>query len=66
VVVILARRSTPRTADVGRHIFAKRPRCKACGSAQLGATRTIARDGDAVLRYVRCQQCGGRFVLVLE
>jgi hypothetical protein len=56
----------PRIVDIGKHIFAKRPRCKACGSADLRATRTICKDGDAVHRYVSCQKCGERFVLVLD
>ena len=57
---------TPRTVDITKHIFAKRPRCKGCGSADLRATRTIFRDGDAVHRYVSCRKCGERFVLVLD
>jgi DNA-directed RNA polymerase subunit RPC12/RpoP len=62
----LRNKGLPCVADVSRHIFAKRPRCRACGSAALVATRTIGRDGDAVHRYVRCRQCGGKYVLVLE
>jgi hypothetical protein len=57
---------TPRTSDLARHIFAKRPRCRACNSVALRSTRTIGRDGDTVMRYVRCRQCGGNFILVLE
>jgi hypothetical protein len=57
---------TPRTADPSKHIFGKRPRCKACGSADLHATRTICRDGDAIHRYVTCKKCGQRYVLVLD
>jgi hypothetical protein len=60
------RRDIPLTADPSKYIFAKRPRCRTCGSADLRATRTICRDGDAVHRYVRCGTCGGRFVLVLD
>jgi DNA-directed RNA polymerase subunit RPC12/RpoP len=58
------------TADPARHIWAKRPRCRTCGSADLIAVRTLCRDGDdgggAVTRYVRCRRCGGRYVLTLD
>jgi hypothetical protein len=60
------RRAEPRIADPAKHIFAKRPRCRACNSPDLRATRTICRDGDAVHRYVTCKKCGQRYVLVLD
>jgi hypothetical protein len=52
-------------ADPDRHIFAKRPRCKACGSAALRPTKSLPRDGDVITRYVRCRGCGARFILML-
>lgn len=60
------RKPTPMTLDPAKHICAKLPRCKTCGSAQLRATRTMWRDGDAVTRYVTCRKCGGRFLLSLD
>ena len=59
-------KATPLTADLSRHIFAKRPRCKACGSADLVPTKSLPRDGDVITRYVRCRGCGARFILMLE
>jgi len=62
----MRRKYTPLTADRSRHIFAKLPRCKACGSANLRATRTLYRGEDGVTRYVRCRKCGARYVLMLD
>jgi hypothetical protein len=56
----------PLVEDLSRHIFAKLPRCKACGSADLRATRTLYRGDDGATRYVRCRKCGARYVLVLD
>lgn len=57
---------TPLVADLSKHIFAKRPRCKSCGSADLRPTKSLPRDGDVITRYVRCRGCGARFILMLE
>ncbi len=48
-----------------RYVFAERPRCPSCGSADLKAYRSTS-DGESTTRYVRCQQCGAKFILVLE
>ena len=56
----------PRTLDLAKHIYAKRPRCKQCGSVELFPTRTICRDGDSIVRYVTCKRCGSRFILMLD
>ena len=59
-------KSLPLVDDLARHIFAKLPRCKACGSTDLRATRTLYRGDDGATRYVRCRGCGGRYVLTLD
>jgi hypothetical protein len=59
-------RVLPISGDVSRHIFAKRPRCKRCGSAELKTYKSLPRDGDSIVRYVNCDVCGNDYILVLD
>jgi len=52
--------------DLDRYIVAKRPRCKRCGSPALRTYKSLPRDGDVILRYVRCTSCGTSQILLLE
>jgi hypothetical protein len=51
-----------------RYLFAVRPRCEECKSYRLlryGKPREASGD-DSEARYVRCGDCGAKFILVLE
>jgi len=53
--------------DAGRYVYTRRPRCPACGGKALRAYKTLPASGDgSVSRYVRCRDCGRRFILVAE
>jgi hypothetical protein len=60
------RPSTPMTSNLDRHIFAKRPRCKRCGGADLRTYKSLPKDGDSIVRYVRCCACGREYILMLD
>jgi hypothetical protein len=61
-----SRQELPTSGDLSRHIFGKRPRCKRCGSASLKTYKSLPRDGETIVRYVRCQQCQANSILMLD
>jgi len=60
--------TTPPKVDrpEARYIYFQRPRCPDCGSVKLLAYRSTDNGDGSVTRYVRCADCGARFVLVVE
>ena len=60
------RAEPPLTADLSKHIFAKRPRCKKCGSADLKTYKSLPKYGDCITRYVHCDGCGADYILMLD
>jgi transposase-like protein len=54
----------PRKED--RYLYVARPRCPECASPKLKAYRSMDNGDGSISRYVRCEQCGRKLILVLE
>lgn len=48
------------------YVHCERPRCDDCGSPELRTYRTVEKTEEAASRYVQCQRCEKRFILVQE
>jgi DNA-directed RNA polymerase subunit RPC12/RpoP len=56
------------TADDSlRYVFIERPRCPACGSAELQTIRSKSDKSDgSKARRTACRDCGHRFFVIVE
>jgi len=56
----------PDPAESLRYVFVERPRCPACGSADLKTNKTTRDPDGSACRDTKCRDCGWHFFVVVE